>query len=63
MTRNEFEQAAKAQNERRATEVAQARETGAACVTTPMMAFGGVDWCSTHRTMGPCPFAPKGGVK
>ena len=57
MTRNEFEQAARNQNNARNAEVAQAREAGTACDVTPMMAFGGVDYCRAHRVMGPCPFA------
>lgn len=59
MNRNEFEAAAKSQNAKRSAEVAAARESAAPCNVTPMLAFGGVPYCTAHRVMGPCPFAAK----
>ena len=58
MDRNEFEVAARTQNEQRATKVAEARRDGAACDVEVMLALGGVPYCRTHRVMGPCPYAP-----
>jgi hypothetical protein len=63
MTRNQFEAAAKQQNAERAAQVVDARVNGAPCVVVTMFAFGGVDYCSTHRVMGPCPFAQTGGAR
>ena len=60
MTRNEFEQAAKNQNERRAQEILKARESGVPCVIVPMLSFGGIDYCTIHRVMGTCPFSSLG---
>jgi hypothetical protein len=56
MDRTQFEKAAAQQNAQRAAAVVMARETGAACNVVPMLAFGGVPYCTTHRVMGPCPF-------
>jgi len=56
MNRNQFNQAAAQQNTQRAAEVIQARATGAACSITTMFALGGVDYCTTHRVMGTCPY-------
>ena len=55
--RQKFEQSCAEQNRKAAERVASARATGAACVVTPMLAFGGTPYCTTHRVMGPCPFA------
>ncbi len=55
-----FEAAAREQNTRRAVEVRDARASGAACAVTPMLAFGGIGYCTTHRVMGECPY---GGAK
>jgi len=57
MTRNEFEKAAREQNEARNREVAGDREQRTACETEIMLALGGKTCCRTHRVMGPCPFA------
>lgn len=57
MTRSEFEKAARDQNDARSHEVAEARQTGAACDVEVMLAFGGMTYCRTHRVMGECPFA------
>lgn len=62
MNRNEFEQAARKQNADRDAQVADARTSGAPCVLVTMFAFGGIDYCTTHRVMGPCTFA-KGGAR
>jgi hypothetical protein len=56
MERIEFEQAARKQNEERAAQVAEARKTGGACDVEIMFAFGGTEYCRTHRVMGPCPY-------
>lgn len=55
--RQKFEQACAEQNRKAAERVAAARANGAACEVVPMLAFGGVPYCTTHRVMGPCPFA------
>jgi hypothetical protein len=52
-----FEQACRAQNERKAAERGEARANGAQCVLITMFAFGGIDYCQTHGVMGPCPYA------
>jgi hypothetical protein len=61
MTRAEFETMAREQNERRAAERTMARETGAPCAVTPMYAFGGIPYCTTHSVMGPCPYGARAG--
>jgi len=63
MTRSEFEAAARKQNADRDREVATARQTAEPCKTIPMLAFGGIDYCQTHRVMGPCPFGAAGGAR
>lgn len=55
-SRSDFERACREQNERVAREVAEARKHGLACDVVPMLAFGGIDYCRTHRVMGPCPY-------
>lgn len=56
MNRTEFEQAARQQNIDRANEVKTARETGKPCQIEVMLAFGGVEYCRTHRVMGTCTY-------
>lgn len=56
MTRNEFERACAEQNRAASVRVAEARRAGATCEVVPMLAFGGIPYCMTHRVMGPCPF-------
>lgn len=58
-SRSKFEAACAAQNQRRAAEVAAARSTGAPCAVVTMFAFNGVPYCTTHRVMGPCPYAAR----
>lgn len=60
MTRQEFETAAREQNEARSREVEAARAAQSPCATIPMLAFGGILYCTTHRVMGECPFAEGG---
>ena len=60
MTRREFEQAARGQNEERAREVLRARETHAPCDVEVMLAFGGESYCRAHAVMGPCPYGGGG---
>jgi len=55
MNQNQFETAAREQNQRRTQEVQQARATGSACEIVDMLAFGDT-FCRTHRVMGECQF-------
>jgi hypothetical protein len=61
MTREQFEQSCREQNQRKDEERAQARSAGAPCVVVTMFAFGGVPYCQTHGVMGPCPYGKDGG--
>ena len=60
MTRAEFEQLAVKHNAARDAAVVKARVEGGPCETIDMLAFGGIPYCRTHRSVGPCPFAGKG---
>lgn len=56
MDRSSFETLCSEQNTDAAVRRETARQSGAACNITPMLAFGGIDYCTTHGVMGRCPF-------
>ena len=61
ISRAEFEQSARDQNARRDAEVSAARSSASPCDVVTMLAFGGLDYCRSHRSIGSCPFAKQEG--
>lgn len=59
ITRSEWERAARAQVEESAARVVRARANGEPCDVESMLAFGGQEYCRTHRVVGPCPYGKK----
>jgi len=60
MNKAEFERSCREQNTAKAVARKEARESGAPCNVTPMLALGGIPYCLTHGVMGECPY---GGAK
>jgi hypothetical protein len=59
MTRQEMEQVCREQNDRKARERGEARQSGAPCDVETMLAFGGIPYCRTHGVMGECPYGKR----